>query len=118
MCVQGNNTCLVGTIFQSRRPERLGQVEDCSLFLHNAHGQGCLSAFRLRVVSSFPSRRSSRIERREITERAKSGARTKKARGGKVETTDNPLLKNLRGRWWPQYSDWPVWAFLSTGLTT
>ena len=22
------------------------------------------------------------------------------------------VLKNLRGRWRPQYSDWPVWAFI------
>ena len=34
-----------------------------------------------------------------------------------METTDNPLLKNLRGRWRPQYSNWPVLAFPSTGLT-
>ena len=43
-----------------------------------------------------------------MIERAKSGARAKKARGGrgegekeregKVDATDNPLLKNLRGR--------------------
>ena len=37
-------------------------------------------------------------------------------RQGKEESTDNPLLKNLRGRWRPQY--WPVLAFSSTGLTT
>ena len=59
-----------------------------------------------------------------MRERAKNGARAKKRergrgeREGKVETTDNPLLKNLRGRWRPRYSDWPVWAFPSTGLTT
>ena len=28
-----------------------------------------------------------------------------------METTDNPLLKNLRGLWWPQHSDWPVFCF-------
>ena len=39
-------------------------------------------------------------------------------RNGKEETTDNALLKILRGRWRPQYSDWPVLAFPSTGLTT
>ena len=33
----------------------------------------------------------------------------------KKETTDNLLFKNLRGRWRPQYSDWPVLAFPSTG---
>ena len=33
-------------------------------------------------------------------------------------TTDNPMFKNLRGRWRSQYSDWPVLARLSTGLTT
>ena len=32
----------------------------------------------------------------------------------KRETTDNLLFKNLRGRWRPQYSDWPVLAFPST----
>ena len=59
-----------------------------------------------------------------MRERTKNGARAKKRergrgeREGKVETTDNPLLKNLRGRWRPQYSDWPVLAFPSTGLTT
>ena len=63
-----------------------------------------------------------------MREHVKSGSRTKKkARGGdgrsrerdgKEKTTDNPLLKTLRGRWRPQYSDWPVWAFLSTGLMT
>ena len=35
-----------------------------------------------------------------------------------METTDNLLLKNLRGCWRPQYSDWPVLAFTSTGLAT
>ena len=48
-----------------------------------------------------------------MRERVKSGLRTKKREGkgrrereGKVETTDNPLLKNLCGRWQLQYSDW------------
>ena len=85
-----------------------------------------LSKYRLQVVSSFPPRRSSRIKRREMRKRAKSEARTKKRAGersrrereGKMETTDSPLLQNLRGRWRPQYSDWPVLAFPSTGLTT
>ena len=55
-------------------------------------------------------------------ERAKSGARTKKARGGggvkerkrrKSGNYTQPIvLKNLGGRWRPQYSDWPVWAFI------
>ena len=36
-------------------------------------------------------------------------------REGKEGTTDNPLFKNLCSRWQPQYSDWPVLAFLSTG---
>ena len=54
-----------------------------------------------------------------MRQRAKSGARTKESereegrsreRDGKEETTDNPLLKNLRDRWRPQYSDWPVLA--------
>ena len=61
-----------------------------------------------------------------MEERAKNGARTKKARGGmgegenegKEETADNPLSKNLRGCWRPQFSDWPVLAFPSTGLPT
>ena len=35
---------------------------------------------RLRIVSSFPPRRSSRIKCREMRQHAKSGARTKKAR--------------------------------------
>ena len=52
--------------------------------------------------------------------REKWGEDKKKARGdegrskerdGKEETIDNRLLKNLRGRWRPQYSDWPVWLF-------
>ena len=58
-----------------------------------------------------------------MRERAKSGVRTKKVSGGgggersrgrdgKEKTTDNPLLKNLRGCWRPQYSNWPVLAFL------
>ena len=60
-----------------------------------------------------------------MRERAKSAARTKisergkgrrRERDGKEETTDNPLLKNMRGRWRPQYSDWPVLAFPSIGL--
>ena len=33
----------------------------------------------------------------------------------KEETTDNPLFKNLCSHWRPQYSDWPVLAFQSTG---
>ena len=48
----------------------------------------------------------------------KEGGEGSRERDGKEETTDNPLLKNLCGRWWPQYSDWPVLAFPSTGLTT
>ena len=32
----------------------------------------------------------------------------------KKETTDNPLLKNMCGRWRPQCSDWPVLAYPST----
>ena len=74
---------------------------------------------RLRVVSSFPPRRSSRINRREMRELARENwGEDKKSekegggggREGKVETTDTPLLKNLRGRW-RQYSDWPVLLF-------
>ena len=34
-----------------------------------------------------------------------------------METADNPLLKNLRGRWRSQYSDWPVLAFPSTAVS-
>ena len=45
-------------------------------------------------------------------ERAKTGATTKKARGGREERKgekrgDSPLYKNLRGRWRPQYSPTP-----------
>ena len=56
-----------------------------------------------------------------MRERAKTGARTKNARGGEREwerkegTTDNPFFKNRRGRWRPQYSDWPVLVFPSKG---
>ena len=50
--------------------------------------------------------------------RVGEGEKRSRERDGKEETIDNPLLKNLRGRWWPQYSDWPVLAFLSTGLMT
>ena len=32
-----------------------------------------------------------------------------------METIGNLLLKNLRSRWRPQYSDWLVLAFPSTG---
>ena len=39
----------------------------------------------------------------------------RRERDREEETTDNSLLRNLRGRWRPQYSDWPVWAFPSTG---
>ena len=58
----------------------------------------------------FSSSRSSRIEPQGMRERAKSGASTKKSergegrsreRDGKEETTDDPLLKNLRGLWRP-----------------
>ena len=80
---------------------------------------------RLQVVSSFPPRRSSRIERRESARKLREpgtkderGEGRRREREGKRETTDNPLFKNLRGRWRPQYSDWPVLAFPSTGLTT
>ena len=75
---------------------------------------------RLGVVSSVPleDHRESNLERWERARKVGQGQ--KKARGGegrrserdgKEETTDNPLLKSLRGRWQPQYSDWPFFAF-------
>ena len=79
---------------------------------------------RLRVVSSFPlgDRRESSVEwARKNWGEDKNGERGEGRRReteGKKETTDNPLFKNLHGRWWPQYSDWPVLAFPSTGPTT
>ena len=50
--------------------------------------------------------------------KSERGEGRSRERDGKEKTTDNPLLKNLHGCWRCQYSDWPVWAFLSTGLTT
>ena len=78
---------------------------------------------RLRVVPCFsPGDRRDRASRKpkwRMTERAKTGARTKKARwrrgeGEKRErkegNTDNSLFKNLCGRCRPHYSDWSVLA--------
>ena len=74
------------------------------------------------VLSSFPpgDHRETSIERAR-----KNWGEEKKARGGRggekekeKGTTDNPLFKNLHGHWRPQYSNWPVLAFPSTGLTT
>ena len=58
-----------------------------------------------------------------MRERAKTGAKTKKPEGGgekermreKRGDYKQPIVQNLRGRWRPQYSDWPVLAFPSTG---
>ena len=59
-----------------------------------------------------------------MREHAKTGARTKKREGEgekerngekRAEITENPLFRNLRGRWRPQYPDWPVLTFPSTG---
>ena len=68
---------------------------------------------RLRVVSSFPpgNRRESSVERWESARKVRRGQKMREGGGwrgeneGKVETTDNPLLKNLRVRWRPQYSN-------------
>ena len=87
---------------------------------------------RLRVVSSFPlgDRRESNLERSESARKVGRGQKQKQKserRGwGEAEKemekrrlqTTHCFTKNLRGRWWPQYSDWPVLAFPSTGLTT
>ena len=65
----------------------------------------------------FSSRRSSSARKVGRGQKKREGE-VRREREGKEETIDNPLLKNLRGLWRPQYSDWPVWAFPSTGLTT
>ena len=57
-----------------------------------------------------------RVCEKWTTKKSERGEGRSRERDGKGETTDNPLLKNLRSCWWPQHSDWSVLAFPSTGL--
>ena len=64
-----------------------------------------------RESSARAEKARGKVGRGQKSERSERGEERRREREGKKETTDNPLLKNLRGHWRPQDSDCQFWLF-------